>query len=967
MLLTPTSPHPLTANTPLLLDDPTQGWEVLSGTVAVFAVPLQQQQPTGQRRYLFTVSAGEALFGAPLPASSPGEQSQDQPGGQAVLGLLAVALESAMVRPFPFRADDETCPRTVLIPWLDGWIHHLGQIEALPVPPRPGAVPETHYLSLTPGQVCVSGPSQVLWVRLQEGTATWMGRLDWPVVSELGCFPIGHGMFLEAAGNIQFFARDSYTVRNRVVLVKGLAQLHRYLFELLEQIATAQEAETGQRLQQRIQLNRLVTQQVVERLAGVLTPDLPHAEGQEPLLVAAGAVGKALGVTIKPPSKGENMTRLKEPLEAVARASQLQLRRVLLRGDCWQQDSGPLLAYTRVDQRPVALLPQGAKHYHLLPGDDPSPQPVTAALAATLDPTAYVFYRPLPDQPTAWNLMRFMFHQQGRDWAAILVAGVAATLLGMLIPQATSVLVDQVIPFGDTPRLGHLGLGLLGAALGATSFQLVQAIATLRVETASEADLQAAVWDRLLKLRPSFFRQYAVGDLSSRVSSINAIRRKLSGSAIQGLFAGAFSLLNLGLLVVYSPPLAAVALVVALGVMAVTVVSGMMLVQKYRPLLEIQGQIYGLLVQLINGVPKLRIAGAEPRAFAQWGQRYSQQLRLTLSTQQIEDAVDVFNAVLPILTTLVLFWLASLLVGADGTGLSTGQFIAFTVAFGTFIGGATSLSNTLVSLLDVVPLWQRSRPILNAEPEVDLTKADPGALSGALSLDRVSFRYRDDGPLILDDICVTAQPGEFIALVGPSGSGKSTVMRLLLGFETPQAGSIFYDGQDLMGLDLVAVRRQLGVVLQTSRLSAGSIFENISGGALVSLDEAWTAAERAGLAADLRAMPMQMHTVVSEGGANLSGGQRQRLLIARAMARQPQIMLMDEATSALDNRTQAIVTDSLAQLNVTRVVIAHRLSTIRYADRIYVIEAGRVVQTGNFEALAAEPGLFAQLIQRQMA
>jgi ABC-type bacteriocin/lantibiotic exporter with double-glycine peptidase domain len=267
--------------------------------------------------------------------------------------------------------------------------------------------------------------------------------------------------------------------------------------------------------------------------------------------------------------------------------------------------------------------------------------------------------------------------------------------------------------------------------------------------------------------------------------------------------------------------------------------------------------------------------------------------------------------------------------------------------------------------LDVIPLWQRSQPILTAQPEIDLNKANPGKLSGNVQIDHISFRYREDGPLNLDDVCISAQPGEFIALVGPSGSGKSTVMRLLLGFESPISGTVYYDGQDLMGLDVMAVRRQLGVVLQNSRINAGSIFENIASGALITLDEAWTAAEMSGFAEDVRAMPMQMHTLVSEGGTNLSGGQRQRLVIARALALKPQILLFDEATSALDNKTQAIVSQSLDQLKVTRVVIAHRLSTVRYADRIYVMQAGRVVQQGRFEELVDQPGLFAQLARRQ--
>ncbi|NJO09955.1 MAG: NHLP bacteriocin export ABC transporter permease/ATPase subunit [Leptolyngbyaceae cyanobacterium SL_1_1] len=914
---------------------------------------MEQGKAVGERRFLFTVAAGEGLFGADVC-----------PDGR---GMMAVAVEPSAIAPLLLSETDTTFSTDALKQLIDPWIHHLGQVEGMPKTAQSGTVPEIHYISLTSGQVCHPPEGEVSWIRMQQGTASWMGNPAFPLTADLGCFPLGHCAFLQAQDHIEFFARPTAEVKHRKILIRGLAQLHRYFFSTLALIETRSQRLNLRRFQHRQQLNQEVTQKVVRSLAGVLAGDDRFAASEFPLLAAAGAVGKALGVTIQPPAASENTTRTKEPLEAIARASQLRLRRVLLRGQWWRQDSGPLVAYTRAEHHPVALLPTQGSRYELFDPVGAQTLSLTSDLARTLDPVAFIFYRPLPaGHLNALSLLKFAFRGQGRDWLAILLTGVVATLIGMLVPQATAVLVDTVVPYGDRTLLVQIGLGLLAAAFGSASFQLAQAIATLRVETGSDAHLQAAVWDRLLQLRTSFYRQYATGDLSSRVSSIATIRSKLSGSALQGLFAGAFALLNLGLLFYYSPLLASVALLVALVIMAVTISSGIVLVRKYRPLLEIQGQLYGLVVQLINGVSKLRIAGAEERAFAAWGQRYGQQLRLTLSTQQLEDAVAVFNTVLPIITTLALFGLASQLSG-QGTGLSTGTFLAFSVAFGTFIAGATSLSNTLVELLDVVPLWQRARPILQAEPEVNLTKADPGKLSGALKVDRVSFRYQPDGPLILENVSFEAHPGEFIALVGPSGSGKSTAMRLLLGFDTPQAGNVYYDGQDLSGLDVVAVRRQFGVVLQTSRLSAGSIFENLAGGALISLEAAWDAAEKAGLADDIHAMPMHMHTVVSEGGSNLSGGQRQRLLIARALAVKPKIMLMDEATSALDNRTQAIVTESLGRLNVTRVVIAHRLSTICHADRIYVIESGRVVQQGSFAELAAQPGLFSQLIQRQLA
>lgn len=965
-------------NEPLILTDRSRFWRVLSGQVAIFAIPLRNGELVGDRRYLFTVSEGDAIFNG------------DEPDG-AGLGLVAIALEPAEIEAVPLSETDEThCPTADLRGLIDGWIDQFGEIDGVSPVPASAMVPDIHYLSLTTGQHCQTRPGQVMWIRMQQGTASWLGESDFPLVPELGCFPIGRRTFLTAQDHIEFFARDTSEVKSRVILVRGIAQFHRYFLALLERIEADVQKAALDRFHQRQALNQAVTQQVVTTLAGVLE-QRERYESDSPLLIAAGAVGRYLGVAIRPPAASENPVRTKEPLEAIARASQLRLRRVLLRGNWWHQDNGPLMAYTRMDRQPVALLPDGPQRYTLFnpiaaglvnrsrgfkdngrpteiaPGQ--GRQPLTAELARTLDPVAFMFYRPLPTgELTVWKLLQFTFRGQERDWSIILIMGIAATVMGMLVPQATAALVDTVIPYGDRLLLVQIGLGLLAAAFGAASFQLAQAIATLRIESASDVGLQAAVWDRLLTLRTSFYRDYATGDLNSRVSSINVIRRKLSGTALQGLFAGAFSLLNLLLLLYYSPPLAGVALIVAVLVMVVTVSSGVVLLQKYRPLLEIQGKLYGLVVQLINGVSKLRIAGAEERAFAAWGDRYGQQLRLTLSTQQLEDVVDIFNTVLPIMTTLLLFWLASVFIGgSDSTQLSTGSFIAFTVAYGTFISGATSLSNTIVSLLDVVPLWQRAQPILKATPEVDLNKADPGQISGTITVDRASFRYRDDGPLILDNVSLETKPGEFIALVGPSGSGKSTVMRLLLGFDMPQSGAVYYDGQDLAGLDVGALRRQFGVVLQTSRLSAGSIFENIAGGALISLEDAWAAAEMAGFADDLKAMPMQMHTVVSEGGTNLSGGQRQRLLIARALAVKPKIMLMDEATSALDNKTQAVVTESLDRLKVTRIVIAHRLSTIRNADRIYVLEAGRVVQSGSFDELAQQPGLFAQLIKRQMA
>ncbi|MEM9978082.1 MAG: NHLP bacteriocin export ABC transporter permease/ATPase subunit [Cyanobacteria bacterium P01_D01_bin.2] len=923
-------------------------WRVASGRLGIFAVGWQNGEPVGERRYLWTVDAGDLMIGTEARSCD--------------LALVAVAFELSQVE-LVARGETVDLP---LLRQIERWVNPLTQVKGFPGESIADASDALGKVVLQPAEA-YSPKAPTVWVKPGTNQVCWLD-VEQFVLQPSSLFPISRTTWLRAHGDpadLQIFSTEQLCSEfSYGDLMEGLDRFHRYALEMIEMGWQTDRQLGEQQFTARQQLNQEITQTTLQGLVSILQPQSgDYLLADTPLLRVAGAVGHALGVTIHPQAESERQTA--EPLEAIARASQLRLRQVLLRGRWWRQDAGPLVAYTQDGRRPVALLPVRQTHYELMHSNGQR-IPVDEAVARTVEPIAFMFYRPLPEgHLTALDLLKFAFHGRQRDLVSVGLAGVAVTLLGMVLPQMTAVLVDDAIPFGSAGLLLQIGLALVAVAIGRASFQLVQAITTMRLETGSDVTLQAAVWDRLLKLRTSFFRDYATGDLLSRVSSITAIRRVLSGSALDAILSGTFALLNLGLLFYYSAQLAAVALAVALLIMGVTIASGAFLLKKQRPMLELRGELYGLMVQLINGVSKLRIAGAESRAFAQWGNKYRQLLQIELSTQRLEDTVNVFNTVIPTVTTIALFWVASTLVGPFN--LSTGRFLAFNAAFAIFIGGITNLSLTVIDVMDVIPLWLRSQPILAAAPEVTTEKNDPGQLSGAFCVDHVTFRYRDDGPLILNDVKVEAKPGEFIALVGPSGSGKSTVLRLLLGFEHPQSGTVYFDGRDMCGLDLTAVRRQLGVVLQNGHISAGSIFENISGGALITQDDAWRAAEMAGFAEDVRSFPMQLHTVVSEGGSNLSGGQRQRLIIARALALNPKLLLLDEATSALDNRTQAIVSNSLEQLKVTRVVVAHRLSTIRHADRIYVIKAGRVVQVGSFDELARQPGVFAELIKRQLA
>jgi ATP-binding cassette subfamily C protein len=446
---------------------------------------------------------------------------------------------------------------------------------------------------------------------------------------------------------------------------------------------------------------------------------------------------------------------------------------------------------------------------------------------------------------------------------------------------------------------------------------------------------------------------------------VEEIRRLMTGAVVTGLLAGLFSLSNLFLLFHYDVVLGAVGTGLIAISLLVSVTVGLLQLRSQRDILKLRSRLSGRMLQFLTGISKLKLAGAEPQAFALWARDFGEQRDRQFRNRVLGVRLAVFNSAYPVLCSILLFTLAARSLGTEDA-MGTGEFLGFTAAFGLCLGAVLSTSTAVIQALSAVPLYEQVKPILHTSPEVRPGKDDPGELSGAIELQHVSFRY-GDGPPVLRDVSVRIAPGEFVAFVGPSGSGKSTIFRLLLGFESPEVGSVSYDEQDLAGVDVEAVRRQMGVVLQSGRVMTGDLFTNIVGSSPATLDDAWEAARMSGLDEDIRRMPMGMHTLVSDGGGTLSGGQRQRLMIARAIVNRPRILLMDEATSALDNRTQAIVSASLDGLRATRVVIAHRLSTILHADRIHVLVAGAIVESGTFDELMARDGVFAAMARRQLA
>ena len=598
---------------------------------------------------------------------------------------------------------------------------------------------------------------------------------------------------------------------------------------------------------------------------------------------------------------------------------------------------------------------------------------VNARVAEELAPFGHAFYRPFPDGTLkAKDLVIFGARGLGSDFITLVGMGVALGVLGSLTPIFTGKLFDTAIPQADKGVLLQYTTALFVAAFVSAAFKITQSIATLRVQGKMDYSIQAALWDRLLNLPSGFFREYTAGDLADRAAGVGAIRTLLAGAGIAAVLGSVSSVFYVVVMFKYSLPLAMLCVGLTLVFVAVSFTGNYLQLRYQRHLFTLTGRITGLVLQFVSGVGKLRVAGAENHAFRVWSREYAAQRRLEFRVGRVQNNVQIFNAGFPLLSTMAIFYITMTITQkASEMGgpspLTTGDFLAFNAAYGTFMVAMLALSEASLNLLRAVPIFERLRPIIETPAEVDESKAYPGTLKGEIELSHVHFRYIADGPWVVDDLSLKIRPGEFIAFVGGSGCGKSTLMRLMLGFEMPEKGSVYYDGQDLAALDLREVRQQLGVVLQESKLLPADIFRNIVGTADLPIDAAWEAARQAGLADDIAAMPMGMHTYVAEGGGGFSGGQRQRLLIARAVVKKPRVIFLDEATSALDNASQATVTASMERLQATRIAIAHRLSTIINADRICYMDTGKIVEMGTYEELMKLGGKFYELARRQMA
>lgn len=691
--------------------------------------------------------------------------------------------------------------------------------------------------------------------------------------------------------------------------------------------------------------------------------DAKHQTRESALFFACQKVTEFLGVSLQELQHDVSNDKIEEQLKQILYPSNIRSRQVLLAADWWEEDHGPLLAFSS-SQEPVALIPSSSNSYWYYDAVTGEKQPLTGAKARTYQPFAYSLYAPLPYR--ALNLLDLLKHVVStsirQDLRMIVLMFVMSGVIGLALPVATRLLFERIIPESAHTQLWAMSFVLIVSAFASFCFQLTESVSILRIKGQANSRLQSAIWDRLLNLPVPFFRQFSSGDLAMRAYSINEIFQLLSGSIVVTVMSSCVSLFSFVLLFYFSKSLAMVAVVIVLVYVAFFMMCSWVALKYNRQFAELEGKLNNLVRELLSGIAKLRVIGAEERAYYIWAKNFQQQRLQAIQLAKINQLTEAVKVTFPIIMSIVLY----IVMAEQLQDVTIGTFLGFTAAFTTFTTAMLGLGVTVMEMMKVIPLYERALPILTTVPEVSDDKQQSGRLSGAIEVSHISFRYHEDGPLILDDLSFQVQPGEFLAIVGSSGSGKSTLLRILLGFEKISQGAIYYDRYDLSEVNIQSVRRQMGVVLQNAQLMPGDIYSNIVGSTNADMKAAWEAARIAGLEEDIQKMPMGMHTVMNEGAQTISGGQRQRLLIARAIVHKPSILFLDEATSALDNQSQAIVSQNIEKLKMTRIAIAHRLSTIQGADRILVLDKGKIVEQGNFQQLMAKNGLFAQLVKRQM-
>ncbi len=954
---------PCAGNLPVKLDDPDSVWSIEQGAVDLFLVEFKNGVEQTAPQHLLRAEAGGLL-----PGVAPDEED-------TTLSLIAKGLPGTLLSRLPAARLSQVDPAELARQadtWLSGVADTLSRYASYR--PRPNALAETGQTqTLGPGTLSVR--RGVVWISQPPGGASlFMDLIDCAEIRGAGStgetmMALTQAAWLTLSGEATLTTKSSETLAAEGMLLPALSTFHAVAFALERLNRRLAVVDSANLERARTSSRRVAEEAARRRLFNIYDlPDEQDAAASDMALAeAVQIIGRHEGIEFKVPAPSGPFGS-PVGLVDILDASGVRARRVQLaaKEKWWRGDSHAMLAFRAEDERPVALLPGMFGRYREIDPVSKRSVRVTPARADAFKEDAWMFYRPLPSgsaEPA--DLLRLGLHGSAADLLRLVISGLPGGLIKLAPAFALGFVANHVARGGSAGSLYAVALALAGLGLLGALLHLLQGTAMMRLEGRSSSRVEAAFWDRLLGLPRTTLHRYPAGDLAMSGMTFQNLRDGLQGTLADSVLSLIFLLPVFAVIFFYDAMLGIIALAFSLTSLLVTAALGWGQVSSYGRMMSAVRRAAGNLFQIIRGISKLRVENAEGSAFAISAKDYREQKRAEFSLGTLEGQLQAFGAALPFLAGAVL--LAAVAAGGD-RDFPVGDFLVVYTVFIVFQAAVTRLGESIGVIAAMRPAFDQMRPMLAAEPETAVEGEPVEHLGGEILFDHISFRYDPDGPLILDEVTIRARPGEFVAIAGESGAGKSTLFRLALGVDQPTAGAVYYDGRDLRHLNVKQVRRKIGVVPQSVQLHPQDLWDNIvAHHEEASTEEAWKAARAAQIEREIKAMPMGMMTMVGTSGTVLSGGESQRITIARSLMRYPRIMLLDEATNWLDNQSQAQVMQNLAILTSTRIVIAHRLSTLQHADRIYVLQAGKVVQTGSFKELMEVGGVFRELVKRQIA
>ena len=921
---------------------------VVSGDVIVFV-----QDEDGPRCPLVTLRADERAVGASTPVQGrilmtglPGTSvdivslGEDVPGWTEAFGEWIYRLNEAG------RGDR----------WADRVIAPSGATLRC----APGEAVSTNRDSVPLADRSIRG-----WLRVTSGSARWCGVSGSDISADDVPLPVTRGVWVTSG--LRCFVTDGQAPQTIAEWQSAVDLVARCVAQAALDRSQEEQARRGMRLAAAQTARQLETQEAIDTLllpvvGEVVRPVLPGSS-HESGVAAAEIVLRAAGMQV-PEDLREGITADlaagRSLPESVAAACTARSRSIDLPPRWWTLD-GPALLGCRTDGRAVALLATARGRVLVDPLAPGERVPISDDLASDIRSAAYEFVPVLPASPQSMgDLLRLATRGSGND---------VAVVLGLTVVLGLASFVSPVVFGAITASFGTITLGSLVALLGvltlvlaaSTLWRYVRGLALLRVRIRGTAIAAGAMWDRLMRLRANWHEDRSLGSRMTQASAVTLAAAVVPDATILALLDSFVIVGSLGAIATTNAALLVTLVILLICQLGLGLLLDHAVASRVQLRVRMSSEANGRLVETLRAVNRLRISGAESRALRRWAQIQAEYLGADISLRRVTVVQGLILGLWPAVTVI------AIVAVTVASGATYAQFITAQTAAALATAAVTAAIMAVNGLLSGRATLRELDDVLESQPEGRGTGAAAGRLNGALTLQDLVFRYAPQGPAVLDGISLSVTPGEHVAIVGPSGCGKTTLMRVLLGLEAPESGTIMVDGRDLASLDQPSVRRQVGCVLQSSSLLPGTIVQNVDMGRGLTRDQIWQALDAAAVGDDVRAMGLGLDTPVVDGGGTISGGQRQRILIARALAGDPRMLVLDEATSALDNVTQGIVVETLDRLRLTRIVVAHRLSTIRHADRIVVLDAGRIVEEGDYEQLMERDGRFAELARRQLA